>query len=206
MIYFDIETKANEKALKFLEEPTPPSNYKNPETIARYIEEKKVEQIERAALDADYGMVVAIGVKENDGNIQSKLVDVDATEKELIEWFWELYTKHSGQSCGYNIIGFDLPYLLRRSFELRVILPVACKPDLRRYQTYPTCDLMNILYNWGSPRGLKWVCERYGIKNPLPELDGSQVKDMDAQTLRAYVENDVNLIYGLFHRMQGVYF
>lgn len=206
MLYFDVETEANEKALEFMEEPVPPSNYKNPETIAKYIEEKKIEQIERAALDADYGKIIAIGVKENDGEVESKLAGIDITEKGLICWFWKLFANNQGQCCGYNIIGFDLPYLMRRSFDLGIVLPNKYKPDLRRYQTYPTCDLMNIMYNWGTARGLKWVCKRYGIDNPLPDLDGSQVKDMDSETLKTYVENDVELIYKLYSRMFGVYF
>lgn len=204
MLFFDIETKANEKALEFLEEPSPPSNYKNPETIAKFIEEKTAEQIERAALDADYGKVVAIGVKIDDGEISSRLVVDGTTESDIIRWFWKLFMENRGQCCGYNIIGFDLPYLMRRSFDLNITIPH--KPDLRRYQNYPTCDLMGVLYNWNTPRGLKWVCERYGIENPLPDIDGSQVKDMTPQMLKAYVENDVELVYKLYSRMSGVYF
>ena len=115
-----------------------------------------------------------------------------------------MYASENSQSCGYNIIGFDLPYLMRRSFALGIKPPMV--PDLRRYQTHPTLDLMMVLYNWQNFKGLKFVAQRYGLINPLPDLDGSQVKDMDPDTLRAYVENDVNLVYQLYKRMQGVYF
>jgi hypothetical protein len=48
---------------------------------------------------------------------------------------------------------------------------------------------MAILYNWRTARGLKWVCKRYGIDNPLPDLDGSKVAEMDRETLRKYLDN-----------------
>jgi len=64
---------------------------------------------------------------------------------------------------------------------------------------------MGILYNWGNARGLKWVCKRYEIPNPLPDLDGSQVANMDRDTLRKYAGNDLALLIELYKRMCGVY-
>ena len=52
---------------------------------------------------------------------------------------------------------------------------------------------------------MKWVSKRYGIDNPLPELDGSKVADMDRETLRKYAANDVHLVIELYRRMCGVY-
>ena len=88
--------------------------------------------------------------------------------------------------------------------ELNV--PVVFKPNLAKYRLLPTLDLMGVLYNWQNFKGLKFVAQRYGLNNPLPDLDGSQVATMDANTLRAYVENDVNLVYQLWQKMSGVYF
>jgi hypothetical protein len=205
MLFFDIETQANESALKYIEEPSAPSNWKDPVKIAAYVEEKRQEQIEKAALDADYGEIIAIGVKEEQDDIHSVLVGKDVKhEIDLLLWFWTKYAGHEGQSCGYNIIGFDLPYLMRRSFDLGIC--PALIPELRKYQTYPTLDLMMVLYNWQGYKGLKFVAERYGLDNPLPDLDGSQVATTDPETLRAYVENDVNLVYQLYKRMKGIYF
>lgn len=207
MLFFDIETEANPDAIQFMPEPQAPGNYKDEAKIAAYIAEKKAEQTERAALDADYGRIVAIGVKQDNKLIQS-WVDGDKgqyyDERQIILWFWDVFNDHNGECCGYNITGFDLPYLMRRSFALGIKPPMI--PDLRRYQTYPTLDLMMVLYGWQNFKGLKFVAERYGLDNPLPDLDGSQVATMDPETLRAYVENDVNLVYQLYKRMEGVYF
>ena len=156
------------------------------------------------ALDADFGKIVAIAWKENHDAIDSRLVTGDYTEKELLQQFWSVYGKNRGISCGYNIIGFDLPYIMRRSFDLQVTPTII--PNLAKYRTSPTLDLMMVLYNWSGFKGLKFVAKRYGIPNPMPEMDGSKVKDMDSETLRAYVENDVDLVYQLYLRMSGVYF
>jgi len=202
-LFFDIETTANQEAIDMLPEPTAPANYKDAEKIAAYIVTKRIEQAEKAALDPDTGKVAAIGLSVSGKEIIS-INRNEATERDVIIFFWNRFAETNAHSCGYNIIGFDLPFLLRRSFALGIEVPI--RPHLAKYQTEPTCDLMGILYNWGQAKGLKWVCKRYGIDNPLPDLEGSQVKDMDAETLRKYVENDVNLVVKLHEMMNGIYF
>ena len=203
MLFFDIETEANPDALEFLPEPTAPANYKDEAKIAAYIEEKRQQEIERAALDADYGRIVAIGLKVKSGPVISMVYPQD-NEADMLGVFWQTLYEQKGLCCGYNVLGFDLPYMLRRSMELGV--PVVFKPNLAKYRLLPTLDLMGVLYNWQNFKGLKFVAQRYGLENPLPELDGSQVANMDAETLRAYVENDVNLVYQLWQKMNGIYF
>lgn len=207
ILFFDIETEVNAVALEYVPEPKAPANYKDEEKIAAYIAEKKAEITSTAALDADYGKIVAISMQVGT-NVKPKAYlvgDEDMqTETDLINHFWSVYKACYGWSCGYNIIGFDLPYLLRRSFDLGIKVPVF--PVLAKFRTEPTIDLMGILYNWGQAKGLKWVCKRYGIKNDLPDLDGSQVATMDRETLRAYATNDVKLVVDLYQRMSGVYF
>jgi hypothetical protein len=204
MLYFDIETEVCHDAIQFMDEPTAPSNYKDPEKIAAYIAEKRQEQIEKAPLDADYGQIVAIGVKSDAGDTTALLARDDSDERTIINLFWKYYANANGVSCGYNIIGFDLPYLMRRSFALGI--KPAVIPSLAKYRYHPTLDLMMVLYNWQGFKGLKWVAKRYGLDNPLPDLEGSQVATMDNKTLRAYVINDVELVYQLWERMRGVYF
>jgi hypothetical protein len=125
------------------------------------------------------------------------------SEYNLIRLFWTAFAKEDGRSCGYNIISFDLTYLLKRSFDLSI--QVSIQPQLSNFRTDPTTDLMAILYNWGPVKGLKWVCRRYGINNPLPGLDGSHVVNMGPKMLRKYAGNNVYLLVELYKRMCGVY-
>lgn len=203
-LFFDIETTANFDALQFMPEPSAPSNYKDADKIAAYIADKKSEQMQSAALDADYGRIIAIGTRMGGQTVTHLVGDPETpTENDLISWFWRLHSE-AYSTCGYNIIGFDYPYLLRRSMDLHI--PVVHRPNLAKYQTTGVIDLMGILYNWGQAKGLKFVCKRYGIENPLPDLDGSMVETMDPETLRKYCGNDVDMTARLYERMAGVYF
>ena len=206
VLFFDIETAANPDALVFLPEPTAPANYKDADKIAQYVTEKKAEQVQQAPLDADLGKVIAISMQRGLENAAEVYLTGDLEtpdEKALLHCFWSSFAQMDGRVCGYNILGFDLPYLLRRSFALDIDIPLL--PRLAKYQTEPIIDLMGILYNWGNARGLKWVCRRYGILNELPDLDGSQVASMDRDTLRKYARNDLTLLIELYKRMCGVY-
>ncbi len=206
VLFFDIETAANPDALVFLPEPTAPANYKDAEKIAQYVTEKKAEQVQQAPLDADLGRVIAIAMQRGLENAAEVYLTGDPEtpdEATLLHCFWSSFAQMDGRACGYNILGFDLPYLLRRSFDLGIDVPLL--PRLAKYQTEPIMDLMGILYNWGNARGLKWVCRRYGIPNELPDLDGSKVAGMDRDTLRKYARNDLTLLIELYKRMCGVY-
>ena len=67
---FDIETGPvnADKLQDQMPEFTAPANYKDEEKIARYIEEQQKKWIEKVALDASTGRVIAIGVKDSEGN------------------------------------------------------------------------------------------------------------------------------------------
>lgn len=207
MLFFDIETTVHEQAENWVSPKPAPKNYRDESKIADYQANSVAEQLERAALDADLGAIrcISYGKYPDVGDVPVVKVDIDMPEEDMLKAFWLSFNIHAGRVCGYNIIGFDLPYIMRRSMDLNI--PVGgLRPSLARYRTEPTRDLMAILYNWGPAKPLKWVAKRYGIPNPLPELDGSKVAEMDNQTLAQYAENDVRIVMHLHERMQGVYF
>ncbi len=209
-LIFDIETAARAEAEAFLPEPSAPANYKDVDKIAAYIAERRAEQLSKAALDPDLGQIIAVAYKLHPcpaGEDRSTAVlvgDDGATEADLLALLWRQIGEVKGWTIGYNILGFDLPYILRRSMALGVRPTII--PQMARYRTEPVRDLMAILYNWTSTtKSLKTVVKMYGIPNPLPDLDGSQVMMMDPKTLRRYVANDVSLVAALYDRMDGYY-
>ena len=227
-LMFDVETAANPENLALMPDPKPPANLKDPAKIEAAIAEKKSERIEMAALDPDYGKILSIGYAlgpdmpitvlmvgdhvVNDQNDPATMPDpalieeYDLDEKDLLYDFWDAFTQCGGNCVGYNILSFDLPYLLRRSMYLGVQVP--CFPVLARYRNEPVTDLMAILCNWDSykAKSLKQMARLLGITPLCPDVDGSKVKDMDHQELRTYQVSDVDLVQQLFKRMNGVYF
>lgn len=206
-LFFDIETIADPAQFGLIEEPAAPSNYKDPDKIAVYVAEKKAKLVERAGLDPDTGRVHAIAMCIDRGPMEV-MTSFKVPEVDMLTKFWSWFRTVSGHCAGYNIIRFDLPFLLRRSMALRV--KVGIEVDLRKYRVEPTTDLMAILYGGDidSTKGLKWVAGRYGIQRDpqLASIDGSMVKDLDEQTLEAYVAEDVRTVMDLFDKMNSIYF
>lgn len=212
-LFFDIETVVNPDTIDLMPDPKAPGNLKDPDKIAQAVEEKKREMIENAALDADYGRIVSIGMMWGDKK-EVVFINKDVypdyggakTESEMLDLFWTVYMKCNGTCVGYNILGFDLPYLLRRSLALGV--KPSLTPILARYRTEPVTDLMMILYNWGSDKykGLKQVARLYGLQNEYEEMDGSKVKDLIVEDLIRYQMSDIRLVKQLYDKMNGIYF
>lgn len=206
ILFFDLETAVNQKSIQYMPEPTAPSNYKDETKIAEYVESKKMELIEKAPLDPDFGRIIALGYATGDSEPVSIITaETDEEEFELITKFWELLAQCNGRACGYNILNFDFPYVLRRSMGLGGVKPRMI-PNLNKYQKYPITDLMNLLYNYQPAKGLKTVCKRYGIPNPLPDVDGSQVSSMSMEDVARYCKNDVEMTQALYRLMKGIYF
>jgi len=228
-LFFDIETLANPENCALMPEPVieAPSNYKDPEKISQYIAEKteaaKSSAIEKAALDPDYGKILSIGYATSpDGPIKvliageiyfaeldpngSARTEYVFTEQDLITEFWKALAFCNGNAVGYNILGFDIPYIMRRSMALGIKVPFI--PNLAKFRTDPITDLMAIIYNWGSQmyKGLKLVAKLYKIANDCPDVDGSQVKDLSPRQLREYQISDVKLTQALYKKMNGIYF
>lgn len=189
LLFVDIETIANPDMVQYLPEPEAPGNYKDANKIASYIAEAKEKATETMALDPDFCKIKAIGFGFGFEKRISKIAD----EKELLEMFWD-YAVQYFYLCNFNLIGFDLPVILRRSLMLKV------KPSrlfqVKKYSTEQLIDFQDII-NHGKPcpkgKGLKNICKWFGIHNPLPDLNGSMVKDMDDETLLKYNLNDIYL-------------
>lgn len=201
-MFFDLETIGNLDTIQYLPEPEAPGNYKDPEKIAKAIEEKKQEQINRAALDPDYGEIITIGYTKSPDDVKVTVLFGD--EKKMLKDFWDAFHECSGKCVGYNILGFDLPYLLRRSMAHNV--KPRTIPFLAKYRTDPVTDLMGILYNWNIAKSLKQVAKIYQLPVDCPEVDGSLVGSLPLEDIIRYQISDVKLTISLWQRMNKVYF
>lgn len=176
-IVLDCETFSLDDAAQFIEEPTAPSNYKDPEKIAAYIKDATAKAIDRCALDPDLCRVVAVGVWEEDAidpTVFTSEHHFSTSEHYMLQWLLDAIA--GADLVGFNILGFDLPVLIRRSQYLGLKVPASVL-NLDRYRT-PHIDLMERLSFNGKLkyRSLDFYCKRFGIDVP----DVTTGKDVDA--------------------------
>lgn len=223
-IILDIETISNPAMERFLpivsDDIIVPKKYKKEESIIEYVKEKKEENaIKRAelknkmALDIDFCTIKCIGFSTDINSPENEiyLCNTEADELEAIERFCD--AARDKRIIGYNLINFDLPIISRRAMVLKSLLfhPI----DISKYN-YTILDLMYKLYFNGYvsnlenkkpfSRGLKKVCEIFGIENTLKDVDGSMISKMTDLEIKTYNNNDINLTKELFRKMNGYYF
>ena len=172
LLPLDIETYSLSDAAGFIEEPTAPANYKDPEKIAAYVAEKRAELLTKCALDPDLCCIVAIGmvhpVTGSIGVTTAKNVD---DERAMLETFWQVAGDRD--FIGFNLLGFDLPVLMRRSQYLEVRFR---QTNIDRYRTNHV-DIMERLSFNGKLRyrSLDFYCKRFKVAVE----DATSGKDID---------------------------
>lgn len=137
---FDIETQPDNYRLSNMPKPEVKlGNLKDPAKIADKIAEAEAEQVERAALDANYARIVCISFAYRGIDrviytttwIRQKADDLagtDAAEAELLRAAWDFLSR-SGMYVTFNGSTFDIPFMLRRSLILGVRpLRIDCHP------------------------------------------------------------------------------
>ena len=215
-IVFDIETgplTAAELADRI--PPFDPSdvkvgNIKDPDKIAAKISEAKANYLadflDRAALDPMTGRVVAIGVKVFDSRGEfgpdfikggSTIIIGHDNEAETLMEFWSLLIGDCGRLApiiGFNICQFDLPFLFRRSWKHRVMVPLGIRRG--RYWGDQVVDLRDIwqLGDRQARGSLDTIARHLGVgaKNG----DGKDFASLwasDRAKAEAYLRNDLDM-------------
>lgn len=218
MLIIDIETRRDGPGLKRYNEVVRvkvPKQYKKEESIARFEVEQIAKRHEQAALLPWTGRIVAIAFgklyyKPSGGDEKlvcdkKIVVNLDpAGEPDLIRSFWEM-AEGTLQFIGYNILGFDIPFIVLRSM-IHDVKPTR-SIGLARYKSCPVYDLMQLLAGWDMKKVVKLdvACELLGIENPLPGVDGSQVENMDEDMLIEYGKAEIDKIFRLYERMEPFY-
>jgi hypothetical protein len=214
-IVFDIETgPLPESELAALVPPFDPAevrtgNLKDPEKIAAKIAEAEVNHrrdfFEKAALDPLTGRVLAVGlievpacpgpVAEGERSFVFRVVGHDDEAATLRE-FWDVCQGDMGrinEMIGFNTHLFDLPFLIRRSWKLRVRVP-----RIRRGR-YWADEMVDLRDAWQlgdrQARGsLDAIAKHLGVgaKNGSG-ADFAKLWQSDRAMAVAYLQNDLEL-------------
>jgi hypothetical protein len=184
-------------------------NLKDPAKIAEKIAEAEANHrrdfIGRAALDPLTGRVVAIGVLDLEPN-EYFIIGHDDEAKTLRE-FWELTQGEMGRlnpMIGFNIFGFDLPFLFRRSWKHRVPVPFGLRRG--RYWGDQLIDLRDCwqLGDRQAKGSLDSIAKHLGVGAkcvPHGPLSGKNITGADfaglwktdRKSAEAYLRNDLEL-------------
>lgn len=106
--------------------------------------------VSKAALNALTGRVVAIGIKTAG---EEKILAGE--ERGILKEFWELVGTHAENFVGWNSNGFDIPFLMRRSWKYGVAVPNIFSG---RYIDKRFIDLMEV-----------FACGEYGYRAKLDD-------------------------------------
>lgn len=177
--------------------------------------------MDRAPLDATIGCVKAIGYLDTDNAsrliacvttdlvspLDNALVAGVVSERVLLQGFWEAIAGRKSPWVGHNIHGFDLPFLVRRSYLLGVDVP---RQQLMkgRYFTDRFVDTM-VLWQCGGRDyvSLDRICKALGIPGKGDECSGKDFHRMfdaggeDRVKALAYLAHDLDMTLGVAEAM-----
>jgi len=209
--FFDIETGPlpEDQLRNIMPEFSAPANYKDPEKIAASVEEQRARWMERAALSPMTGRILAIGYADDYGK---PVINADPDEKAIILDFFACARAAGGGTghlVGFNIFGFDLPFIVRRAWALGLRPPQCVMPTPRFWPSYLFTDLREI---WGlgdrQPEGsLDVIARSLGVGRKAG--NGAHFAALMAGTeeeraaAMLYLANDIELTRALYWRIVG---
>lgn len=191
----DLETAPDPTVLSLLPPLEPPGNYSKPESIAKWLAENEPLRISKLALDPDCGRIVAIGRTLDDGTVHVDTCPDPASEAAAIDTIWREWMGGPiiKTLVGYNVLAFDVPFLIQRSRILRVEHP---RISSRKYGMPNVVDLMMELTHGGilTPKKLSFWVSRFGIDVP-DTITGKDIPALieagDWGAVREHCEADV---------------
>ena len=210
-IYIDIETIPTQHAEHqtfVCENLKAPSNYKNEETIAKWLDENKEAAINKTSLDGAFGEIVAISVAINDESpVAFYREDWQSADRECdILTRFNQYLKEQANKCrtvpefiGHNLAKFDSLFLWQRCIINRV------KPyyKMDKRNTYDTMLEWCGFERDKSP-SLNKLCQVLGIEQK-GDIDGSKVwqavQDGRINDVAEYCAKDVERVRHVYKRM-----
>ena len=206
MIIFDIETgPLPESDMPPFDESTVKlGQLKDPIKVTAKIEEARAKYVERAALSPLTGQVLAIGYLPP-GEAESIVVE---NENVLLADFWWRFLSHRRHGniiVGHNILGFDLPFLVRRSWLLGIDVPADAFDG--RYFNRIFVDTMD---RWGcGTRGgdfvkLDVLAKAFGVGGKPDGITGGMFAELlanDRKAAEEYLHNDLEMTAKVAERM-----
>jgi len=164
------------------------------------------EQYAKSAFDATFSRVVCIGLLEFSDQMEARsaVAWYGENEQELLRQFWARLAKDRPTLfITHNGLGFDLPFLKKRSIIHQV------KPsfdvNLAKFRTEPVYDTMAIWSNWDTRGWVKLDVLARALQVETKSGSGAQVAEMwekgQRDELARYCLQDTYVTYACYCRM-----
>jgi len=173
-----------------------------PNVVAWQKAEWWAKVLDKAALSPLTGRILAIGYRDEEES------DLDLSgERMLIENFWHRYQVALDLSkimIGHNIFGFDMPFIVRRSWLLGVYVPSRVF-DRGYIEQRTFIDTMRV---WGAGTremiSLNDLARALGVGGKPEGVDGSMFASLletDIEAAKAYLQNDLDMTWAVAERL-----
>lgn len=209
MYVIDIETMPHVEKIELLPEPDVKlGNTKDPQKIEAKKKEAKQKQIDEMALNSLFGVVCCICVYGG----ESFKIKITGTEDVILRYFFANFLKTKEEKIiTYNGINFDIPFIYKRAIINNIIPTIPLSNWIKRYSTFPHCDIMQVWSNWGY--------KNESLNTMANVLLGEEKKDIDFRKfpemvltedgrneIAEYCMKDCKLTWKLYHQIRGVLF
>lgn len=210
-LVLDIETiPCDEKTREILPVIQVPANLKTQKLVSEWKKEKlpklREDQYLCTALNPNYGRIFCIGMFffEKEKNFYKAFSLYGNHEKEILADFWQrLKEANYPYIITYNGLGFDLPFIWKRSVILNV--NNTREFNLRRYTTDYNYDIMAVWSNWDSRNSIKLNELTKILEVESKSGTGADVYDMwqgkKYKEIATYCLQDVYVTYLCYCRM-----
>ncbi|MBC8436922.1 ribonuclease H-like domain-containing protein [bacterium] len=156
-----------------------------------------------------FGEIVCIGVKKVLSTGEFDATSLVGTEPEILTKFWDIAKKHRGRYVHYNGLGFDVPWIIKRSMYHGIKPSNKEFLDTRRYTKYPHFDVQMILADWDRYAAvtLDLACDFLKVPSPKEgEVKGDQVEqaflDGKINQIAEYCLRDVDATHKVYNIVQ----
>ena len=209
-LYLDIETLPahwSDEQIDAHALASVPGNYTKPDSIAKWVEEHRLEQWSRTALDWRYARICAIGVIVEIGHdVQERTVAMldEHGERKMLGELNAILEQYAPDTIvGHNVIGFDLPRL--HLAAARTVPSLARRLSEYRGHRHAVVDTMRLAMGMERCR-LSDLAAALGLEGKSG--DGSQVHDLwlagQTDAIAAYCLQDVEVTRAVYRALVGV--
>lgn len=198
-IFIDIETLPS-GTYPSVDEIDVPKNYKNPETIQKYIENNIEKIYKRQALDSTQGRVLCIGIAVNGGD---PAVIVGDSEEHLFLKLDALLVLSDYQWIAHNA-KFDLLWLYQRAikYNCRKLFKMI-NPERYKGNIIDTIDLLGGCVDYTYKISLDNAAQFLNLETSKGDVHGANIYDNwmagNHAEIFKYCKDDVRLLREIFN-------